>query len=69
MMHTVVSMTWVWQELSDEGIPRRALELLKNLMASAETGLLRGAQCAAATALSACAFAITRWMNGCLALR
>jgi hypothetical protein len=21
MVHTVVSMTWVWQELSDEGLP------------------------------------------------
>ena len=42
--HTVVSMTWVWQELSDEGISRRALELLKDLMASVWTGLLRGVQ-------------------------
>src|SRR5262245_53018450 len=30
--HTVVSMTWVWQELSDEGLSRGAMELLKDLV-------------------------------------
>ena len=32
-VHTVVSMTWVWQELSEEGMSWRELELLKTLKA------------------------------------
>jgi hypothetical protein len=33
VMHNVGSITWVWQELSDEGISWHGLELLKNLIA------------------------------------
>jgi hypothetical protein len=35
VVHTVESMTWVWQALSDAGIAGRELELLKNLRACA----------------------------------